>query len=512
MSSPVADPFDPPLPDKRRLRVILIAVASTLFLASLGNTVVAAALPRIVSDLGGLDYITWVVTAFLLASTIGAPISGRLGDLYGRKLILQIAIGIFLVGSAICGLAENMLTLVIGRLVQGYGGGSLIVVSMASVADVMPPRQRGKAQGWLSSVFGLSTILGPLVGGYIVGHADWSWIFWLNFPIGLMAFLTITFIMDKAPPSGKHKIDYAGALLLATLLSATVLVANLGGAVLPWTSAPVLTLMCLAPVVLMMFIRVERRAAEPIMPPSLFVIRNFQVANSMNLLVGMAMFGTIAFVPTFLQVVKGLDPATSGLFLVAMMTGLIGTSMIAGRLMSNTGRYKWMPTASTGFLVVAMLVLSTIGPDTSHWRMLFSLFLVGVGIGPTMSVSIAAIQSAIPAENLGIGTASVNMFRLTGGAIGTSLFGGLFTMGLNAHVRPLLPGDGSGPITFDRVMGLDPEVRSLVIQAFSDAITPIYLVAAVLAAVACLISIRLEELPLGDTLPGRSEPSSTPAE
>ncbi|WP_375687223.1 MDR family MFS transporter [Pseudooceanicola sp. LIPI14-2-Ac024] len=510
MAADGAQQIQPPI-ESGRLRVILVAVASTLFLASLGNTVVAAALPRIVSELGGLEYITWVVTAFLLASTIGAPISGRLGDMYGRKIVLQCAIGVFLVGSVICGLAQNMGTLVAGRLVQGYGGGSLIVVSMASVADVLPPRQRGRAQGALSSVFGLSTIIGPLVGGYIVSTMNWHWIFWLNLPIGLVAFVVITLVMDKAPPTGKHKIDFVGAFLLATLLSCAVLVANIGGAVMPWTSLPVLSLIALAPAVLIAFVFVERVAAEPIMPPSLFAIRNFQVANSMNFLVGMTMFGTIAFVPTFLQVVKGLEPATSGLYLVAMMTGLIGTSILAGRFMSKTGRYKWMPTASTAFLTLAMLALYTIGPDTPHWRLLLSLFMVGVGIGPTMSVSIAAIQSAIPVENIGIGTASVNMFRLTGGAIGTSFFGGIFAMGLSRHVRPLLPGAGDGPVTYERVMTLDPDLRAQVVQAFADAITPIYLVAAALAFIACLISIRLEELPLGDSIPVRRG-APTPAE
>lgn len=509
MASSATDPDEFHI-EPRRLRLILAAVASTLFLASLGNTVVAAALPRIVSELGGLDYITWVVTAFLLASTIGAPISGRLGDLYGRKIVLQCAIGIFLVGSTICGLAESMPVLVAGRLVQGYGGGSLIVVAMATVADVLPPRQRGRAQGALSSVFGLSTIIGPLVGGYIVTTMSWHWIFWLNFPIALVAFTVITLVMEKAPPSGKHRIDFTGAFLLATLLSCAVLIANLGGAILPWSSLPMLALIVAAPLVLLAFVRIENRAPEPIMPPALFAIRNFRVANSMNFLVGMTMFGTIAFIPTFLQVVKGLDPATSGLFLVAMMMGLIGTSIFAGRAMSRSGRYKWMPTASTAVLTVAMLSLYTIGPDTPFWLLLLSLFLVGLGIGPTMSVTIAAIQSAIPVENLGIGTASVNMFRLTGGAIGTSLFGGIFGLGLARHVRPLLPGDGTGAITYERLMDLDPVLRAEVVQAFSDAITPIYLVAAALACGACVISVMLEELPLGNSLPGQGSP--TPAE
>ncbi|MDF1856234.1 MDR family MFS transporter [Pseudooceanicola sp.] len=509
MAAAEADQTPPPEIDKRRLRIIFAAIASTLFLSSIGNTVVAAALPRIVSQLGGLDYITWVVTAFLLASTIGAPISGRLGDLYGRKVVLQAAIIVFLVGSVICGTAQNMLTLVAGRLVQGYGGGSLIVLSMASVADVLPPRQRGQAQGVLSSIFGVSSIIGPLVGGYIVSHMSWHWIFWLNLPIGMIAFTVISLAMDKAPSSGKHRIDYLGGFLLASLLSTLVLLANLGGAVLPWTSPTVLALLALAPVVLLLLVRVERRAAEPIMPPILFTIRNFQVANSMNFLVGMTMFGTIAFMPTYLQVVKGLEPAESGMFLVAMMFGMIGTSILAGRSMSRTGRYKWMPIASTAFLGVAMFCLSNIGPDTSIWLISANLCMVGIGLGPTMGISIAAIQSAIPIENIGIGTASVNMFRLTGGAIGTSLFGGLFAMGLGRHVRPLLPGGGDGPITFERVIALDPDLRAQVIAGFSEAITPIYGVAMILAFVACLISMRLEELPLGTTMPDRN---TAPAE
>jgi len=498
-----------PDPGRPRLRIIMAAVASTLFLASLGNTVVASALPRIVSDLGGLEYITWVVTAFLLASTIGAPISGRMGDLFGRKRLLQIAIGIFLAGSAICALADSMLMLVAGRLVQGIGGGSLIVCSMASVADVVPPRQRGRSQGTLSAVFGLSSILGPLVGGYIVQHMDWSWIFWLNFPVGVAAFLVITFAMDNPEPTGRHRIDYAGALLLTLFLSSATLVCNLGGRIMPWTSAPVLVLLALIPASLVGFFMVERRASEAIMPPLLFSIRNFQVANSMNLLIGMTMFGVIAFVPTFLQVVNGVDPATSGLFLVPMMVGMIGTSMLAGRMMSRTGRYKRYPTISTALLGLACLLMSTIGPQTPMWLFAGYMVLVGIGLGPTMSVSIAAIQSAIPREVLGIGTASVNMCRLTGGAIGTSAFGGLFASGVASNVRPLLPGGGEGAVTWERIAVLEPELQARVTQAFSDSITPIFLVASVLALMACLISMRLEELPLGDSLPGRQ---ATPAE
>lgn len=501
---------DMPSPDPARLRLILITVATTLFLASTGNTIVTTALPRIVSDLGGLAHISWVVTAFLLASTVGAPIAGKLGDMYGRKIVLQGAIGVFLLGGLICGVAPTMEVLIAGRFVQGMGGGALIVVSMAVVADVLPPRERGRAQGTLSSVFGFSTVVGPLIGGFLVQAVSWHWIFFVNFPLGIAAFVILSKTLKSQDNTVPHKMDFVGSALLLILLSTFVLIANLAGTVYEWSSLPVLFLLVLAPMALVGFISAERRAAEPVMPLDLFRIRNFQAANSVNFLVGMAMFGTIAFMPMFLQVVKHVDPIRSGLYLVAMMMGLIGTSFVAGRFISATGRYKVLPTLSTALLTVAMLLLTTVGPDTPLALVTIYLFLVGVGIGPTMSVGIVSIQSSIPREHLGVGTASANMFRLIGGSIGTSVFGAIFTLGLVRHVQPLMPQVREvRELTGAMVDKLDPVAQSAVLQGFSDALTPIYFVGAAVAAVACLASTRLIEMPLG---PEAGADSRAPAE
>lgn len=500
---------DMPSPDSTTLRVILITVATTLFLASTGNTIVTTALPKIVSDLGGLTYISWVVTSFLLASTVGAPIAGKLGDMYGRKVVLQCAIGVFLVGGLLCGVAGSMTMLILGRFVQGLGGGALIVVSMAVVADVLPPRERGRAQGALSSVFGFSTVVGPLIGGFLVQTVSWHWIFFVNFPIGVAAFIILSRTLPSRSDTNPHKMDYVGSALLMILLATVVLIANLAGTVFAWSSLPVLILLVLTPMALVGFISAERWASEPVMPLDLFRIRNFQAANSVNFMVGICMFGTISFMPMFLQVVKHVDPIRSGLYLVAMMVGLIGTSFVAGRVISATGRYKFMPTASTALLTVAMLLMTTIGPQTPIWLITIFLFLTGIGIGPTMSVGVVSIQSSIPREHLGVGTASANMFRLIGGSIGTSVFGAIFAAGLVRHVAPIMPGVGDvRGLTATMVDQLDPVTQTEVLAGFANALTPVFFVGAVVAAMACLASTRLIELPLGP-LPsaGRQAPA-----
>jgi EmrB/QacA subfamily drug resistance transporter len=511
---PVPDLAEMPSPESATLRLILITVATTLFLASTGNTIVTTALPRIVSDLGGLAYISWVVTAFLLASTVGAPIAGKLGDMYGRKIVLQCAIGVFLLGGVICGVAGSMEVLIAGRFVQGMGGGALIVVSMAVVADVLPPRERGRAQGMLSSVFGFSTVVGPLIGGLLVQTVSWHWIFFVNFPIGVLAFIILSRTLPSRTENTPHKMDFVGSALLMILLSSVVLVANLAGTVYSWNSLPVLFLLVLVPMAVVGFISAERRAREPVLPLDLFRIRNFRAANSVNFLVGMTMFGTIAFMPMFLQIVKHVDPIRSGLYLVAMMAGLIGMSFFSGRFMRTTGRYKILPTVSTAVLCAGMLLLTTVGPDTPLWLIPVYLLIVGIGIGPTMSVGIVSIQTAIPREHLGVGTASANMFRLIGGAIGTSVFGAIFTLGLDRHVKPLMPGvENIRGLTSDLVDALDPVTKAEVLLAISDALMPIYVVGAAVAAVACLASTRLVELPLGpDTRRPESEAQATPAE
>ena len=480
-----------------RTGLVLVAVGATLLFASLGQTIVSTAMPVMVAELGGVDHITWVITAYLLASTIGAPVSGKLGDLYGRKAVIQGGILVFVAGAVICGMAQSMGMLIAGRAVQGLGGGGLIVVSMAVVADVLPPRDRGKAQGLLGAVFGVSTVIGPLIGGFLVEALSWHWIFFANLPVGLFAFLVLGAALETPVRGARKALDFAGAGLLATILSVAVLGSNLGGTVLPWGSAQFLGLVALGIAAFLGFVLVERRAEEPILPLGLFRNNTFLVVNSVGFMVGVAMFGTITFIPLYLQVVQGVSPAVSGLFLTPMMAGLIASSTGAGLIMARTGRYKLMPVISTALLAVAMMMLSTITEGTSLWVVASAMVFVGLGLGPVFSIGVAAIQNAVPREMLGVGTASANMFRLIGGSVGTAAFGALFGSGLSENLAGVLPGEGSiRSIGADTVVSLPPEAAAQVQHGFAMALHPIFWIAAAVALAACVISMRLRELPL----------------
>ncbi|MGR3570974.1 MDR family MFS transporter [Brevirhabdus sp.] len=497
-----------PAPRQPSVRLVLSSVATVLFLASLGQTIVSTALPTIVGDLDGLDHITWVITAYLLASTVSAPICGKLGDMFGRKIVLQSGIAVFLAGSVLAGLAGDMAVIVAGRAVQGLGAGGLIVVCMAVVADVLPARQRGRAQGLLGGVFGISTIVGPLIGGFIVQQLSWHWIFFVNLPIGLLALLVLGYALEPRRDQKRHSIDYMGAVLLTAFLSSAVMLSSVGGTVFDWASAPVLALIGLSLASAAGFALVESRAAEPILPLSLFANNTFLVVNTVGFMVGTAMFGAITFLPLYLQVVKAVSPATSGLFLLPMMVGLIGGSFMAGRHMTRTGRYKLLPILSTGVLALGMLALSTLSAATALWQVSAYLLVVGLGIGPVLSVGVAAIQNAVPVENLGVGTASANMFRLIGGSLGTAVFGAMFSAGMGARMTGALPEGvtgGLGSLDVRALAQLPASARQPVLDAFSGALHPIFVTAAVLAATGCLVSTLLRELPLSTVLRPRAE-------
>ena len=495
-----ADPVDPaPLPSTA-IRLGLAAVGITLLFASLGQTIVSPALPVIVAELGGLDHITWVITAYLLASTVGAPIAGKLGDLYGRKTVMQGAIGVFMLGAVLGGLAQSMGVLILGRLVQGLGGGSLIVLSMAVVGDLLPPRERGRAQGVLGAAFGVSTVIGPLLGGFLVETLSWHWIFFVNLPFGVVAFVLLGMALDS-PPRVQRSVDYAGAALLAAVLSAAVLLSNMGGTVLPWASVEMAGLIAAFALALAGFVAVERRTPEPILPMSLFRNNTFLVVNGVGFLVGTAMFGTITFLPLFLQIVKGVTPTMSGLFLLPMMGGLIVTSTIAGQLMSRTGHYKRLPIGSTAILAVAMVSLTQVSAETPLWSIALSLAGVGVGLGPVFAVGVAAVQNAVPFSMMGVGTASTNMFRLIGGSIGTAAFGAIFSSGIARHLEGELEGAGFSSLSAAYVRSLPPETQALVTDGISAALHPVFWIAAAMSALACGISMLLQEKPLSAARP-----------
>ncbi|WP_428928162.1 MDR family MFS transporter [Marinibacterium sp. SX1] len=504
-------PSTPDQLEPRRLVAIFLAVSSVLFLASLGQTVVTTALPVILGDLGGMDQITWVITAYLMAATVSAPVFGKLGDLFGRKIVMQCGIGVFLAGSVLCALAPELWVLVAGRFVQGLGGGGLIVSSMATVADNVSPRERGRYQGILGSVFGLSTVVGPLAGGFIVQHWDWQWIFLINLPLGLAALTVLTLALDGTRRNTRVSIDYAGAASLTGVLSLTVLTASLGGSVLPWSSPLIIGLVVLVLLALALFIRIESRAQEPILPLQLFRINNFVVSNSVGLIIGVTMFGTITFVPFFMQVVKGMSPAASGLFVFPMMAGLIGASTLAGQVMARTGQYRMLPVASTALLALAMVSMALTHAHTPNWWIVVTMILVGLGIGPTMGVGVTAIQNAVPAHMIGIGTASANMFRLIGGSVGTAAFGAIFAAGLQSQLGNAIEGSPRA-LTKEMIAAMDPAMQELVTQGIAAALHPVFWIACVLALLACAVSLMMIELPLQDRVPGQAQPQAQPAE
>ena len=487
-------------------RLILAAIATMLLLASLDQTIVSTALPTIVADLGGIDHLSWVVTAYLLTSTVVAPLYGKLGDLYGRKLMMQISVVLFLLGSALAGQASSMLFLIGARALQGVGGGGLFVLALTVIGDVVPPRERGKVQGVFGAVFSLSSIAGPLIGGYFTETLSWRWIFYVNLPLGLFALVVFGLAFKSRGIRTGHKIDYLGAVLLTSALSAVVLFTSLGGRTFAWDSGIILSLIAVSVLTIPAFVLVERRAAEPILPLSLFSHSTFVLFSGIGAIVGAAMFGAATFLPIYLQVAKGISPTASGLQMLPMMLGTMVGSIGSGQIMGRTGHYRRLPQIGMAVLIVGMLSLTQLQPDTSRWALVGMMALVGLGMGPTMSVGTTAIQNAIPREMLGVGTSGFTLFRQVGGSVGVAVFGALFAAGIGASLAGLLP-PGAEPGSFGaaQVAALPEAQRMAVATAFTDAMHPIFAIGAVLAGVALVLSLLVVEKPL-EHQPGRGAP------
>ncbi|MEU8666119.1 MFS transporter [Streptomyces anulatus] len=495
----------PPAPGEGQShRSVLVAIGALLLgmlLAALDQTIVSTALPTIVSELGGLDHLSWVVTAYLLAATAATPLWGKLGDQYGRKKLFQTAIVIFLIGSALCGVAQNMPQLIGFRALQGLGGGGLMVLSMAIVGDLVTPRERGKYQGLFGAVFGVTSVLGPLLGGFFTEHLSWRWVFYINLPIGVVALVVIAAVLHIPVRREKHTIDYLGTFLIASVATALVLVASLGGTTWAWSSPQIIGLAVLAVVLLVAFIAVERRAVEPVLPLKLFRMRTFALVAVISFVIGFAMFGAMTYLPTFLQVVHDITPTMSGVHMLPMVFGLLITSTGSGQIVSRTGRWKVFPILGTAITAVGLLLLHQLDENSSTWLMSAYFFVFGAGLGLVMQVLVLVAQNSVSYQDLGVATSGVTFFRSIGSAFGVAIFGTIFANRLTGQLTDALAGQSlptgvdAGRLAADpRAIGqLPADLRPGVLGAYSTSITDVFLYAVPVVLLAFVLAWFLRE-------------------
>ncbi|MFE6944265.1 MDR family MFS transporter [Streptomyces chartreusis] len=483
---------------------VLVSIGALLLgmlLAALDQTIVSTALPTIVSALGGLEHLSWVVTAYLLASTAATPLWGKLGDQYGRKRLFQIAIVIFLVGSALCGMAQDMAQLIAFRAVQGVGGGGLMVLSMAIVGDIVPPRERGRYQGLFGAVFGASSVLGPLLGGVFTEHLSWRWVFYINLPVGVVALVVIAAVLRIPHKATRHVIDYLGTFLIASVATCLVLVASLGGTTWAWGSVQIVGLALLGVVLAAAFVVVERTAAEPVLPLRLFRVRTFSLSAVISFIVGFAMFGAMTYLPTFLQIVQGISPTLSGVHMLPMVVGMLLASTGSGQIVSRTGRWKVFPITGTGVTVIGLLLLHQLEVDSSTWAMSVYFFVFGLGLGLVMQVLVLIVQNAVPYKDLGVATSGATFFRSIGASFGVAIFGTIFAARLDdklveAYRGVRLPqGVSLEGLEADPrgIAELPSALRPAALEAYASSITDVFLYAAPVAVVGFVLAWFLRE-------------------
>ena len=491
----------------RRITLVYGALMLGMLLASLDETIVATALPTIVGELGGLDRLAWVVTAYILAATVSAPLYGKLGDLYGRKLLFQAAIVVFLVGSALSGAAQGMTELISFRIVQGVGAGGLIVGSQAITADIVPARRRARYQGYIAATFAIASVSGPALGGVFVDQLSWRWIFYANLPLGALALLVVAIVL---PPSGRgaHRpIDIAGMVLLTAGVAPLTLALTVGGTQYGWNSPEVLALTAAGVAMLVLFVFQERRAPDPVLPLNLFRNAVFSFATAAGFFTNLARWSAIVYLPLYLQVVKGVSPTKSGVQLLPLMVAMVVAAVVSGRVIAKLGRYKLFPVAGTGLMTIGLYLLSRLEPDSSQRALWLAMIVLGVGFGLALHVLVLAVQNAVIRRDLGVATSTATFFRAIGGSLGVALFGAIFANRLQHWLAQspttsgLVGERGAGAVlgTPEEALALPEGLHEAVVEAYALALQDVFVWAVPFALLAFGITLLSRELPLDDT-------------
>jgi len=495
--------------DKRTILLVFAGLLVAMLLGSLDQTIFSTALPTIVGELDGVDHMLWVTTAYMVAATIMMPIYGKLGDLIGRKGLFIAGLSIFLVGSVVGGLATDMTWLIIGRAIQGLGGGGLMIMSQAIIADVVPVRERSKYMGIMGAVFGLSAVIGPLLGGWFTEGIGWRWAFWINIPLGIVAIAFAAVFLRLPKHRASFRFHVWGTLTMAVAVTSIILVTSWGGNTYDWNSPQILWLIVAAVVAAGAFVIAEYRASDPLIPLSLFRSRNFVLATVAGLFIGVAMFGTLAYLPTYLQMVAGVGATVSGYLMLPMIAGLMISTIGTGAIASRTGKYKWMPIASMIVIAAGLVLMSTLTIDTALWIMLSYLFILGFGIGLGMQILVLIVQNSFSNSQVGTATASNNFFREIGASIGGALVGALFTSRLTDLLTDGLSGLGSAgasagtdlnSLTPSVVNALPDAIRDVIVGAYNDALTPVFLMLVPMLVLGLVALLFIKEVPFRTTL------------